>query len=117
MSRSANPIAWWLDRWGPPKLILLLCSPTLPGLVLFIFSFPLDRHIPLTTSWTYVDVFSIWWVLVAHLFTIGAIVLFLSKKYRRKQTSFGIFVGAMAIAVTVILNLLLAVAMWGAVYF
>jgi hypothetical protein len=117
MSTAANPIERKPGGLRVPRSVLFLCSPTLVGLILFAFSFPLRRHLPLLTNWTYSDIFFIWWVLVAPLSTIGAIALFFSKEYRHRQNSFGKIFGVLILIVTAVVNSFLAYAMWAAVYF
>jgi len=117
MSTTANPIERKPGGLKFPRSVIFLCSPTLVGLILFAFLFPLRRHLPLTTNWTYSDVFFIWCVLIAPLSTIGAIVLFFSKEYRQRQNSFGKIFGVLILVVTVVVNAYLAYTMWAAVYF
>jgi hypothetical protein len=117
MSTTANSIERKPGGLKFPRSVLFLCSPTFVGLILFAFSFPLRRHIPLSTNWTFSDIFFIWWVLIAPLSTIGAIALFFSKEYRHRQSSFGKVIGVLVLVVTVVINSYLAYAMWAAVYF
>ena len=117
MSTTANSIERKPGGLKFPRSVLFLCSPTLVGSILFAFSFPLRRQIPLSTSWTYSDIFFIWWVLVAPLSTIGAIALFFSREYRHRQNSFGKIFGVLLLVVTAVINSFLAYVMWAAVYF
>ena len=117
MSTTANSLERKPGGLKFPRSVLFLCSPTLVGLIVFIFSFPLRRHLPLSSNWTYSDVFFIWCVLIAPLSTIGAIALFFSREYRHRQNLFGKIFGVLLLVATVVVNAYLAYAMWAAVYF
>ena len=117
MLTTANPIERKPGGMRVPRSVLFLCSPTLLGLILFAFAFPLRRHVPVSTNWTYADIFFIWCVLIAPLSTVGAIALFFSKEYRHRQSSFGKIFGVLILVATIVVNSYLAYAMWAAVYF
>ena len=117
MSTAANPIDRKPGGLRLPRSVLFLCSPTLLGLILFAFAFPLRRHVPVSTNWTYSDIFFIWCVLIAPLSTVGAIALFFFKQYRHRQSSLGKILGVIILVGNAIVNNYIEYVMWVAVYF
>lgn len=102
------------NPWTQVKPILWLCSPTLFGFVIFLFSFPLNRPLPFTRL-TIFDALFLWsWV--APLFTIAAIVMMFRQPFRQ-WTSMRWRVGAwLGVALVACLNLLLVAGFMAAAY-
>jgi hypothetical protein len=64
------------------KAVFAWCSATLLPFVLFFSSFPLDRLLPFWPYWNFVTIYSVWFVFVAPVTTLIALILFLKRKRR-----------------------------------
>ena len=56
--------------WAP----LWWCLPSLFGFLTFLFAFPIDRRIPFWPNMSLAEAFALWFLFVAPLATIAAIV-------------------------------------------
>ena len=96
-----NPV-WISVRW---------CLPALLGFVLFLFSFPIDRHVPLTHL-TLVDAYALWFVFIAPATTIIAIVTFMRRRRTARMTPWVKSLTWIVIAVSLLVNALMLFSFW-----
>jgi hypothetical protein len=97
--------------------VFIWCQPCLLGCVLFFFSFPIDRRIPLWPHLMIVDIFYLWFLFVTPIATVIAFVMFMKRRRLNaiaKSTRSLIWA---TLTVSVLVNAFMLFAIWGAIYF
>jgi Mn2+/Fe2+ NRAMP family transporter len=97
------------------KRVVWLCSPTVLGFVVFLFSFPLDRPLPFSRLSVFDALFL--WSFVAPMFTIAAMIA-ASRRRFRESTPVRTKIGAWTIIIfAVCLNVFLITGFLAAAYY
>ncbi len=60
--------------------VFIWCLPCLLGLVVFLFSFPIDRRIPFWPHLTIVEIFFMWFLFVTPITTVIAFVVLMKRR-------------------------------------
>gem|GEM_PF-5155415 len=96
--------------------IFMWCLPALCGFVMFLLSFPIYRQIPFWPRLSFAEIFTLWFLFVAPVTTIIAVVALIRRNRSAQITA---FTGALAwttIAISVLVNAFVLVGMWAANY-
>ena len=96
--------------------ICLLCSPSILGFTVFLFSFPLDRHLPFHLSWTVFDAFFVFF-LVAPMFTLIAFVLTIRRAFASLVSSKSKVIAWAILALTIAINVFTVIGILAAAYY
>jgi len=96
-SRSWRPLVW--------------CFPSLGGLALFLFSFPIDPQIPFWPHLQIAEIFAYWFVFVAPVATVIATVLIVMR--RRHIPRLPKVIGWLAIVTSLLANAFVSLGMAG----
>jgi hypothetical protein len=102
----------------PSKIwsVLVWCSPSLLGFVAFLFSFPIDRSIPIWPHLNIAEIFTLWFLSIAPATTVIAIVVFVKHKTTNPiSPSANLLVWA-AIIISLLVNTLVLLGMWASTY-
>lgn len=99
--------AWPIFAW---------CLPALGGFVMFLLSFPIDRHIPFWPRLSFAQILTLWFLLVAPTATIIAVVALIRRRRSAPIATFTRVLAWTMIAVSVLANAFVLVGMWAATY-
>ena len=92
------------------------CLPSLLGFVAFLLAFPIDRRIPFWPHLNLAEIFTLWFLSIAPIATIIAIVAVMKRKRTGgAPPSVKIFAWT-AIAVSLTLNVFVLLGMWASTY-
>ncbi|HEY6388624.1 MAG TPA: hypothetical protein VIX91_23345 [Candidatus Acidoferrum sp.] len=94
--------------------VFVWCLPTLGGFVMFLLSFPIDRHIPFWPRLSFAEILTLWFLFVAPIATIIAVVALIRRR-RSAHIATRVLAWTM-IAVSVLVNAFVLVGMWAATY-
>jgi hypothetical protein len=97
--------------------VFIWCLPCLLGLVLFFFSFPIDRQIPFWPRLTIVEIFFLWFIFVTPITTVIAFVVFVKRRGLGGIAGFTRLLIWATITVSMLVNVFMLVAMWAAIYY
>ena len=64
-----------------PWTVPLWCLPCLLALVLFLFSFPIDRKIPFWPNLNLAELYSLWFLFVTPISTLVAFIVLLRRRW------------------------------------
>jgi hypothetical protein len=96
--------------------VFVWCLPALGGFVMFLLSFPIDRQIPFWPRLSFAEIFTLWFLLVAPVATIIAVVAFIRRRRSARIAKFTSVLAWTTIAVSVLVNAFILVGMWAATY-
>lgn len=99
--------AWPIFGW---------CLPALGGFVMFLLSFPIDRHIPFWPRLSFAEIFILWFFFVAPIATIIAVVALIRRRRSAHVATFTRVLAWTTIAASVLVNAFILVGMWAATY-
>jgi hypothetical protein len=99
--------AWPIFAW---------CLPALGGFVMFLLSFPIDRHIPFWPRLSFAEILTLWFLFVAPIATIIAVVALIRRRRSAHIATFTRVLAWTIIAVSVLVNAFVLVGMWAATY-
>ena len=105
-----------LGRSSKVSSVLLWCLPALLGFILFLFSFPIDRQIPFWPHWNLALLFLAWFLFVAPIATVIAIIVLLkTRKSGFRHPLITVLVWT-AVILSVLASAFILVGMWASTY-
>jgi len=96
--------------------VFLWCLPALLGFAIFLAAFPIDRTIPLWPHLNFAEGFFFWFIFPAPIATAIAIVKFKRQKRSHQAFSASKLLGWIVVIVSVLVNALVLLGLWGATY-
>jgi hypothetical protein len=98
----------WFSLWW--------CSPTLLGFLAFLSAFPIDRRIPHWFPLNFAEFFALWFLFVTPVTTVVALVTLVKRKPTGRIAPFAALLTWIAIAVSLVVNVLVLLGMWASTY-
>jgi disulfide bond formation protein DsbB len=96
--------------------VFLWCLPALLGFAIFLVAFPIDRTIAVWPHPNIAEVFFFWFLFAAPIATAIAIVIFKRQKRSNQRLSASRLFGWIVVIVSVLVNALVLLGLWGATY-